>query len=90
VAKFFPAWGGAVAALAIPRAEAGRKEEILFAAAVESIFAQVEYTVRIDKSRREGEPKFPAQRAAGAGLEVAQIARASRRRDSSAPWRAAV
>ena len=42
VAKFFPAWGGAVAALAIPRAEAGRKEEMLFAAAVESIFAQVE------------------------------------------------
>jgi len=42
VAKFLPAWGGAVAALAIPRAEAGRKEEMLFAAAVESIFAQVE------------------------------------------------
>jgi hypothetical protein len=42
VAKFFPAWGGAVAALAMPRADAGRSEEMLLAAAVESIFAQVE------------------------------------------------
>jgi hypothetical protein len=30
-----------VAALAIPRADAGRKEEMLFAAAVESFFAQM-------------------------------------------------